>query len=139
MKIYFAGSIRGGRDDKELYFEIIQMLGKHGQVLTEHIGDKTLSALGDDGPTEEYIFERDMDWLKSADYIVAEVSTPSIGVGYEIGYAEAIGKKIFCLYREGASHRNSAMIAGNKNLKVINYKIAEELPAIFEELLKIEK
>ena len=46
MKIYFAGSIRGGRDDKELYLEIINLLGKYGKVLTEHIGDKTLSAMG---------------------------------------------------------------------------------------------
>lgn len=29
MKIYFAGSIRGGRDDKELYLEIIGLLGKY--------------------------------------------------------------------------------------------------------------
>lgn len=60
MKIYFAGSIRGGRDDKELYLEIINLLGKYGKVLTEHIGDKTLSALGEDGPTDKYIYDRDM-------------------------------------------------------------------------------
>jgi 2'-deoxynucleoside 5'-phosphate N-hydrolase len=47
MKIYFAGSIRGGRDDKELYLDIIKWLGKYGTVLTEHIGDATLSALGE--------------------------------------------------------------------------------------------
>jgi len=35
MKIYFAGSIRGGRDDKELYLQLIKHLAKHGQVLTE--------------------------------------------------------------------------------------------------------
>ena len=46
MKIYFAGSIRGGRDDKELYLEIINLLGKYGKVLTEHIGDKNLSTIG---------------------------------------------------------------------------------------------
>ena len=33
MKIHFAGSIRGGRDDKELYLEIINLLRKYGKVL----------------------------------------------------------------------------------------------------------
>ena len=31
--------------------------------------------------------------------IVAEVTQPSLGVGYEIGRAVAMGKKILCLYR----------------------------------------
>ena len=80
MKIYFAGSIRGGRDDQELYMRLIQELGKYGTVLTEHIGDKTLSALGE-SVDEKFIFERDMQWVGEADVVVAEVSTPSLGVG----------------------------------------------------------
>lgn len=37
--------------------------------------------------------------------VVAEVTQPSLGVGYEIGRAVAMGKKILCLYRpqEGKS------------------------------------
>ena len=31
--------------------------------------------------------------------IVAEVTQPSLGVGYEIGRAVAMGKRILCLYR----------------------------------------
>ena len=38
MKIYFAGSIRGGRDDAEIYSQIIEFLQGYGQVLTEHVG-----------------------------------------------------------------------------------------------------
>ena len=117
MKIYFAGSIRGGRDDKELYLEVINLLGKYGKVLTEHIGDKTLSAMGEDGLTDEYIYDRDMAWLNEADVVVAEVTTPSLDVGYEIGKME--GKKpILCLYREQNGKRISAMIGGNKNVKI---------------------
>ncbi len=44
MKIYFAGSICGGRDDKELYLEIIKKLTSFGTVLAEHVGDKNLSS-----------------------------------------------------------------------------------------------
>lgn len=42
MKIYFAGSIRGGRKDAGLYKKIIDYLGKYGEVLTEHIGNKKI-------------------------------------------------------------------------------------------------
>jgi hypothetical protein len=37
-KIYFAASIRGGRDDVELYRELINYMQTFGNVLTEHIG-----------------------------------------------------------------------------------------------------
>lgn len=36
-EIYFAASIRGGRDDVALYSELIKHLGKYGKVLTEHL------------------------------------------------------------------------------------------------------
>ena len=141
MKIYFAGSIRGGRDDKELYLEIINLLGKYGKVLTEHVGDQTLSALGEDNP-EEYIYNRDMAWLSEADVLVAEVTTPSLGVGYEIGKYE-IGKTegrkpILCLYREQSGRSLSAMISGNQNLQLKKYKDLSDLQKIFQEFFAAE-
>ena len=42
MKIYFAGSIRGGRDDVGLYEQIIEILNSYGEVLTE-VGNKNIS------------------------------------------------------------------------------------------------
>lgn len=134
MKIYFAGSIRGGRDDQDLYLEIINLLGKYGKVLTEHVGDKTLSAMGEDGPTE-YIYDRDMTWLNEADVVVAEVTTPSLGVGYEIGKAEE-KKPILCLYRVQDGKRMSAMISGNKNLQLETYKSIQGIEAILEKFFK---
>lgn len=46
MKVYFCGSIRGGRDDVELYGKIITELKKYGTVLTEHVSDQKLDATG---------------------------------------------------------------------------------------------
>ena len=132
MKIYFAGSIRGGRDDKELYFEIINLLKDYGQVLTEHIGDKDMPEAGEQNLTDEYIYERDLLWLESADAVVAEVTTVSLGVGYEIGRVD--GKKpILCLYREQEGKKLSAMISGNKKLCVRNYKTIEDVRTILKE------
>jgi len=138
MKIYFAGSIRGGRDDKKLYLEIINLLGKYGKVLTEHIGDKTLSAMGEDGPTDKYIYDRDMTWLNEADVVIAEVTTPSLGVGYEIGKMES-KKPTLCIYRERDGKRISAMIAGNGNLKYEKYKDITDLQKILDEFFAKQK
>ena len=94
MKVYFAGSIRGGRKDKEKYFELIEFLAEQAEVLTEHVGSKSLGNEGEKQLRDDLIYQRDLDWLCSADAVVAEVSTPSLGVGYEIGVAEKTGKPI---------------------------------------------
>lgn len=135
MKIYFAGSIRGGREDVPIYMEIVRMLRAYGEVLTEHVGDSTLSYKGEGLPVEE-IFTRDVLWLTSSDVVVAEVTVPSIGVGYEIGKAEALGKQVLCLYRPQTDRKVSAMIAGNHHVKTICYTQVEELKEIFERELR---
>ena len=135
MKIYFAGSIRGGREDKDLYLKIIELLKQYGTVLTEHVGDKDLTRAGENNLSEEYIYDRDMNWLNQSDIIVAEVTTPSLGVGYEIAKAEN-RKSILCLYREQEGKSLSAMIAGNKNMKIERYKDLSDIEKILEEFFK---
>ncbi len=126
MKIYFAGSIRAGRDDQEIYHRLIQGLQGHGPVLTEHVGDPELSQWGDDGPSDQMIYQRDMDWLAEASLMVAEVTIPSLGVGYEIGRAESRGIPVLCLYREQDGRKLSAMISGNPKVTVTEYRTVEE-------------
>lgn len=135
MKIYFAGSIRGGRQDAALYYEIVRQLQKHGEVLTEHVGDTALGVLGQDSD-DCYIHDRDLNWLKDSDYLVAEVSTPSLGVGYEISKATEWGKPVLCLYRPEKGRSLSAMIAGCSEVIVREYQQAAELTDIFEEFLR---
>lgn len=132
MKIYFAGSIRGGRHDVEIYSTIIEYLRRFGEVLTEHIGDKNLSVTGDDGPGDEFIHDRDVEWLLSADVVVAEVTVASLGVGYEIGRAVENNIPVICLCREEPGRRLSAMIAGNNRIKVFTYHSVSELKMILE-------
>jgi hypothetical protein len=77
MKIYFAGSISGGRGDVALYGQIIEHLKQYGEVLTEFIGEASLSGMGEEHNSDKHIHDRDMNWLLSSDVIVAEVTTPS--------------------------------------------------------------
>jgi 2'-deoxynucleoside 5'-phosphate N-hydrolase len=132
MKIYFAGSIRGGRDDKELYFKIIEILSKYGEVLTEHVGDKNVSHVGEDGLNDKYIYDRDMKWLEQADVVIAEVTTPSLGVGYEVAKAEK-DKKTLCIYRSKKNKHLSAMIGGNDSIVLREYQTLEDLEKTFNE------
>lgn len=134
MKIYFAGSIRGGREDSDLYAQIIDMLKNYGEVLTEHIADKNITHMGQTEMTVEEIYNKDMAWLKEANIVIAEVTQVSLGVGYEIGHAESLGKKIICLYRPTEDKKLSAMISGNKNCQVVNYQNTQELKEILPTL-----
>ena len=43
LKIYFCGSIRGGRGDVDLYGRIVKQLGAHGKVLTPFVADKDVT------------------------------------------------------------------------------------------------
>jgi len=126
MKIYFAGSIRGGRDDVKIYYEIIEHLKTKGEVLTEQVGDSNLSNYGEKNNSDQFIHDRDLNWIIESDCIVAEVTTPSLGVGYEIGRALEADKKILCLYQKQKGKRLSAMIAGCSDLQIIEYTSPEE-------------
>jgi nucleoside 2-deoxyribosyltransferase len=126
MKIYFAGSIRGGRRDTAVYAVLIAHLRTLGVVLTEHVGNPELTEKGDDGPNDRYIHDRDMRWLAACDMVVAEVSVPSLGVGYELGWASAMKKPVLCLYRPVPDRPLSAMIAGNPAFETAAYTSIEQ-------------
>jgi len=136
LRIYFAGSIRGGRDDVELYIDIIEYLKNFGEVLTEHIGNQTISSDGENNMSDLDIHDRDMNWLLDSDIIVAEVTNPSLGVGYEIGRAIENNKKIICLYRKNNKNRLSAMIAGAEKIININYSNLNDFKLLIDKHLK---
>ena len=135
MKIYFCGSIRGGRQLASDYQRIIEMLQQFGLVLTEHLGDDREIETKDRILTDVQIHNRDMDWVRESDMVVAEVTIPSLGVGYEIGRAIELGKPILCLFRSDSEFYLSAMIGGSENVTLVRYKNLLQLPAPIEEFI----
>ena len=121
LKIYFAGSIRGGREHIDFYREIIEYLRQYGEVLTEHVGDNKLSEEGEKGLDDESIYKRDIQWLSTSDIVIAEVSNPSLGVGFEIAKAIELNKCVLCLYKTQVNKKLSAMIAGCPDITVKEY------------------
>ena len=116
---------------------MIKHLDTYGKVLTEYVGDPKLSSYGDNKRSDDRIYDRDTSWIKESDIVVAEVSTPSLGVGYEIAYAEQLGKTILCLYKRQINKKLSAMINGNKNILVKEYDKIDEATQHIDEFFTI--
>ena len=131
-KVYFAGSIRGGRADAELYGRVIRHIQKEHIVLTEHIGDLSRSKL--EGDNDVAIYEQDTAWLREADLVIAECTTPSLGVGYELAYAEKLGKPCHILYNATRTQL-SAMLAGNDYFNIYPYYKEEDIYKIIDNIL----
>ncbi len=136
MKIYFSGSIAGGRKYLAIYQKIVAYLIEKGhQVLTDHIIIDNIFELERQLKPEE-IFQRDIDWLNECDAVIAEVSNPSLGVGYEICYALEHQIPTFCIYQPGIFI--SRMIVGNTSscLTLFEYPDEESLYQKLDEFLQ---
>ena len=111
MNVYFSCSLTGGRRDEIVYGRIVDALLAGGHdVPTAHLARPEVMELERVVEPGE-VFRRDIEWIEECDALVAEVSTPSHGVGYEIAYALSRGKPVLCCFRQGA--RVSKMITGN--------------------------
>ena len=133
-KIYFCGSIRGGYQDAELYQEIIRYLKRTSTVLTEHIG---LPDLGrkEIRMTDEEIFTQDMDWLRESDIVIAEATTPSLGVGYELANAKMLSKPTFVIYNTDRA-KLSAMINGDRYFQCFGYQKRDEIFPLLDKFIR---
>ncbi len=111
MKIFFAGSIRGGRQLIPTYQYIIRFLkSMNYTVISEHVAAEGLEKV-EAIMTEQEIYEKDAKWIEESDCVVAEITVPSIVVGYEICHAAQHKRPVLCLYETGANA--SAMVLGN--------------------------
>jgi len=126
MRIYFSGSITGGREQAQVYPHIIEYLQQYGEVLTEFVADNTYTQLGEQQLAPEAIYRRDIDFIDRCQVVVAEVTVPSFGVGVEVARASMQDKPVLALYQPAAGRRLSAMIAGDPNVTVAEYRTLEE-------------
>jgi len=135
MNVYFACSITGGRQDEAVYQMLVDALHDEGhQVPTALLAGAEVMQL--EGIVEAAdIYARDTAWIRGCDLLLAEVSTPSHGVGYEIGYALSLNKPVLCLHR--ANRKVSKMILGNPHpsLRVCAYHSPQEAVQILLENL----
>ncbi len=129
MKVYFACSIRGGGDTSN-YIAIVDAIKSTGATLMSEIFVHDALNLGGSPLPEEQIYERDINMIKECDVVIAEVTNPSLGVGYELGFAETLHKPILCLSDTHSDKKLSAMVTGNPYNRVENYSSSTIEPTI---------
>lgn len=137
MNIYFSGSIYGGRQKLVAYKKLIKELSKFGKVLNEEVADDNV-LIREESISDKDVFESLVDRLKRADLVFAEVTVPSLGVGYEIGYADKTNKRIICVYDKTVTPKLTTMLRGNNRLKIIPYTNINEIINNLENILKEE-
>ena len=134
MKIYVSGSMYGGQQKIDTYKKLVDKLEEYGEVLTKQIADPE-AIENEKYQKDEDIYNDLENKLEKADILIAEVSVPSIGVGYEIGYASKLNKKIIAIYDKNYIDKVTTMIRGNKNIKIIPYKDIREILDKIEEII----
>ncbi len=132
-KVYFAITVAGQRDNLENGKEIVKILKENFKfnVLTEHLVDEN-AWQHDSQFTPQHVFERDMKWVDEANCLIAEISSSSLGVGYEIGYALNHKKPVLCLIKTEIEDKLSRIIKGNTSsyIRVVSYKNINEIEKI---------
>ena len=135
MNIYFACSITGGREFESVYQTIVEALVQDGhQVPTAHLAESDVGAV-EAVLDPQAVYSRDVDWIRASEVLIAEVSVPSHGVGYEIGFALGIGKPVLALYQQG--RKVSKMISGNTDVHLLvkAYQNSEEAVGMIRSFL----
>ena len=137
MNIYFSGSIYGGRQKLESYKKLVKELAKFGKVLNEEVADDNV-LIREESVSDNDVFESLVNRLEQAVVVFAEVTVPSLGVGYEIGYANSHNKRIICVYDKTVTSKITTMLRGNNKLKIIPYTDINEIINNLENILKEE-
>ena len=138
MKIYFACSITGGREFEAVYQVIIQALAEDQHTVpTAHLAASSVVSIESIIDPME-VYTRDITWIRDSDVLIAEISAPSHGVGYEISYALGLSKPVLALYQHG--RKISKMISGNPdpNLKVFSYIDSDDAVQIMRAYLSTQ-
>lgn len=136
MNVYFACAITGGRQQENIYQLIVESLLSAGHIVpTADLSRSEVMELEAIVLPRE-VYTRDIAWIKDCQALIAEVTTPSHGVGYEIAYALSLGKPVLCCYQQGA--RVSKMITGNTepHLRVGVYQTPPEVLQLIRNFLE---
>jgi dTMP kinase len=113
MNIYFTAAVTGEGIDSnnQNIISAIKSLCHHLVSGEQIINQKLLNKDQNLSPTE--IFSRETAAINKSDAIIAEVTSPSSGVGGEIVYALVQNKPVLALFYQDAENLLSPMIAGN--------------------------
>ncbi|OYW02337.1 MAG: hypothetical protein B7Z61_11720, partial [Acidobacteria bacterium 37-71-11] len=91
----------GARDLGAIRALLASIEGEGHEVPTRHVADPRGREVEGEA-TDAEVAQRDLAWVMSCDALVAEVSTPSHGVGVEVATALQHGIPVLLLHRRDA-------------------------------------
>ncbi len=135
MIVYCAGAVKGDTSYRESYEEIIEIVKRNGYSALSELNPEFKSAF----PLNvKQVFQRDIKWIEKSSVMIAEISGPSLGVGFEISYALYVREiPVLALY-DAEAENISAMISGcdSELLYMKSYHSNKELDEIIQSFLK---
>ena len=134
MIIYCAGPIKGNTTYQENYSEIVRIVESMGHTALSEKSSKFSSTML---LSDKQIYTRDIKWIDGSKILIAEVSGPSLGVGFEISYALFTKKMpVLAVYHDQAG-RISSMITGCTNplLHVMKYSNVDQLTSLIKDFI----
>ena len=136
MKVFLAFPITGDRSSLENARKIVDLLESLGhEVTTKIFLDKERMHAQEAKLTLRDKYELDVKWLMESDILIGEISNPSYGIGFEVGYLlGSTEKKTILLYHKENHEKITPMATGNThpNCRVFAYENISQL----EEFLK---
>ncbi|GBD88297.1 nucleoside 2-deoxyribosyltransferase [bacterium BMS3Abin03] len=135
MIIYCAGPINGDTTYQKNYVEIIKLVESQGHTALAELNGKFHASIP---LSDNQIYTRDLKWINGSRLMIAEISGPSLGVGFEIAYA-LFEKKIPVLALAlNEVKKMSAMITGCNSdlLTFARYNSLEDLQSIIFKFIK---
>jgi len=134
MIIYCAGPIRGNDTYQESLKKIIEYIESLGNTVLSEFSAKFSSTIP---LTDKQIYKRDLKWIDGSKFMIAEISGPSLGVGFEISYAVFQRKLPVLAVYNSYVQQISAMILGCDSplLTIQKYRDEEEMKKIIKAYL----
>lgn len=98
--------------------------GEGHVVPSRHVADAAAAMTRDAQLSDAQLAARDLAWLAECDALIAEVSTPSHGVGIEVMAASAAGIPVLALARQGV--KLSRLLSGLPGVRAALYRTTEQ-------------
>lgn len=121
MKVYLAVPIVANRSTERAKLMAKAIRDAGHEVTSPWVLEKPAEA----GTSKIDVFERDMNGSETCDLMVADVTTPSTGVGMEIMAAYKAGKKVIVVAKRGAPF--STMLLHMEGKETLEYDAESEI------------
>jgi len=138
MIIYCAGPIRGDVTYQKFFTKIIDYIESEGHTVLAEFSGKFSSTIP---LTDKQTYKRDLKWIDGSKLMIAEISGPSLGVGFEISYA-IFQRKLPVLALCNSEVQNiSSMITGCDSplLTIQKYRDEDDMKRIVRKFIGQQK